>query len=81
MRSRIEGGQVKVGEQLHAEIKHVFLDDKSGKIRGEETTTLTKAVALALEWARIHPESMPAKSLNPNKVYIRPRRKKTRVRA
>ena len=81
MRSRVEGGQIAVGEQLHVEIKHVFLDDKSGKVRGEETSTLTKAVALALEWARLHPESMPAKPLNPNKVYIRPRKRKTRVRA
>jgi len=81
MRVRIESGLLPVGEQLLEEVKQVFLDDKTGKVRGEETSSLTKAVALAIEWARLHPVAMPVKKTNPNKIYIPKRRKRTRVRA
>lgn len=81
MRMRVEDGGLQVGEQLLQEIKHVFLDDKTGKVRGEEGASLTKATALALEWSRLHPVAAPVKKPDSSKLYIPKRRKRTRVRA
>lgn len=81
MRIAVESGQVRLGEQLLEEIKKVFLDESTGKVKGEESANLTRAVSLAIEWAKLHPSSQPVKKPDPNKVYMAKRVKKTRVRA
>lgn len=81
MRERIESKFMPIGQHVQLEIKRVFLDPKNGRIRGEEMANVTKAIAVASDWATLHPESIPAKKLNANVIYISKRKKKTRVRA
>ena len=81
LRERIEGRLLGIGQQVQAEIKRVFLDPKSGRVRGEDVATLTKALAVAFEWGALHPEAMPARKPDPNVLYISKRKKKTRVKA
>lgn len=81
LREMIESKTLPIGQHLQLEIKRVFLDQKSGKIRGESMATLCKAIAVAQEWGSLHPEAMPAKKLDSNVIYISKRKKKTRVRA
>ena len=81
LRECIESGVVRVGEQLLEEVKGIFLDEKSGKVRGEENATLIQAVSLGIDWSRLHPTAQPVKKPDSTRVYVRPRKRKTRVRA